>query len=174
MTTRFDPETAAAILDLVADGIGLKGACDRLGLARRSVRDWARTVPEFAAALRAARREGFEVWADEILSIGDEVAGCTDTARVQAARVRIDSRKWLLAKLRPEQFGDRVELTGQDGKDLIPQNTQAQIPRLMKVLAVLLPEAPNSELFDLATAMTNKLNGNGLDALPMPEESGDE
>jgi hypothetical protein len=76
MTARYDPEMAAAILELVADGIGLKGACDRLGVARRSARDWSATVPEFAAALQAARREGFEVWADEILAIADEVAGC--------------------------------------------------------------------------------------------------
>jgi hypothetical protein len=160
----YNPAAAAAVLELVAEGISLRGACDRLGLARRTVRGWAATVPEFTVALRSARREGFEVWADEILSIGDEVAGCTDTAQVQAARVRIDSRKWLLAKLHPEQYGDHIQLTGRGDRDLIPVTApETAVPRLMSVLTVLLPGASNSELHNLASAMVEKVNsaGNG-------------
>ena len=60
---RFDPGKAAEILDLIAEqGLGLKGACDRVGIPRRSVREWATVVPDFGQALQLARREGYEHW----------------------------------------------------------------------------------------------------------------
>jgi hypothetical protein len=92
---------------------------------------------------------------------------------VQAARVRIDSRKWLLAKLRPEQYGDTVRLTGKDGRDLLPQTTpEARIPKLMAILSVVMPDKSNSELHALATTMVGKLNGSPA-ALPRPNGGDD-
>ena len=70
--------------------------------------------------------------ADEMLNIADEFGNDTITledgrvienARVIARdRLRVDTRKWLLAKLHPKKYGDKIvtELTGKDGKDLIP------------------------------------------------------
>jgi hypothetical protein len=151
----YRPDVVALLLDQVATGAGLKAVCEKLPVDRRTVQHWAAEYPEFNRALQHARREGYEVWADEILSIGDEVEGCTDNATVQAARVRIDSRKWLLAKLNPERYGDRIEVTGAGGKDLL--TAEQQIPRLMQVLAVLLPGTANSELHQLASSMAAKL-----------------
>jgi hypothetical protein len=157
MTYQFRPDIAALILDEVATGAGLKAVCEKLPVDRRTVQHWAAENPEFNRALQHARREGYEVWADEILSIGDEVEGSTDNATVQAARVRIDSRKWLLAKLNPERYGDKVELTGAGGRDLLAAAPETQIPRLMQVLAIMLPGMPNGELHSLATTMAGKL-----------------
>ena len=41
---------------------------------------------------------------------------------MQAARLQIDTVKWLAAKLLPERFGDKVTtpITGSDRRDLIP------------------------------------------------------
>ena len=54
--------------------------------------------------------------ADEIISIADSVkdAGPADSAKVNAARLRVDARKWVASKLKPKVYGDRVEaaLTG--------------------------------------------------------------
>jgi hypothetical protein len=154
----WSEDLGAAICELVADGLSVRGACEKLGVPRSTLRLWEKK-PEFGAALASARRHGWEVWADEILTIGDAIAGCEDNAQVQAARIRIDSRKWLLSKLKPDQYGDRVELLGRDGKDLIPASPEAAIPRLMQVLSILLPAATNSELHGLATGMARKLIG---------------
>ena len=32
---------------------------------------------------------------------------------VQRSKLRVDSRRWLLSKLKPERYGDRLELSGQ-------------------------------------------------------------
>ena len=56
---------------------------------------------------RRAREERSDVLAREILEIAD--APCADQVAVQRARNRIDTRKWLAAKLAPRKYGDRVE-----------------------------------------------------------------
>jgi hypothetical protein len=161
----FKPEIGEKILKLLAEGIGLSTVCKQLRVDRSMVRDWAAKNPDFSRAVQFARREGYEVWADEILDIGDVVRGTDNNAAVQAARLAVDSRKWLLAKLHPERYGDKVELTGKDGRDLLPASSEASIPRLMTVLAVLLPQMANSELHNLATSMAAKLGSPNLPAI---------
>lgn len=54
--------------------------------------------------------------AEEILEIADDAAGDYDAEgrfrpeNVQRARLRIDARKWILSKLAPHRYGDRVSL----------------------------------------------------------------
>jgi len=48
--------------------------------------------------------------ADEILEIADNGSN-KDNTIVQRDRLRIDSRKWLLAKLHPKKYGDRIDVT---------------------------------------------------------------
>jgi hypothetical protein len=153
--SEWSEDLGSAICELVADGLSLRAACERLRVPRSTLRLWERK-PEFGAALAIARRHGYAVWADEILTIGDAIEGCEDNAAVQAARVRIESRKWLLSKLHPEQYGEKVELTGAGGRDLLASPEQ-QIPKLMAILAVLLPGTGNRELHTLASTMASKL-----------------
>jgi hypothetical protein len=77
----------------------------------------------FAAQYAQAREAMYAGWADEILEIADD--GTTDyitkvgrhgheyeavdQEHIQRSRLRVDSRKWLLSKLLPKTFGDRVE-----------------------------------------------------------------
>ena len=51
-----------------------------------------------------------EVWADEILSIGDEFTGARTLREVASAKLRTDNRKWLLARLHAEKYGDRLQV----------------------------------------------------------------
>jgi len=82
----------------------------------------------FVERYAIARERCLDVYADEILAISDD--GTTDyiikTGRngreyeavdqehIQRSRLRVDSRKWLLSKLRPNEYGDKVitETTG--------------------------------------------------------------
>jgi hypothetical protein len=40
--------------------------------------------------------------------------GKVDNAMVQKQRLRVDTRKWLLSKLAPKKYGDKLELSGDD------------------------------------------------------------
>jgi hypothetical protein len=62
-----------------------------------------------------------DVMANEILEISDNVGGdmiklpdgreVVDNAVVQRDRLRVDSRKWLLAKLHPKKYGEKLDVT---------------------------------------------------------------
>jgi hypothetical protein len=57
-----------------------------------------------------AREMQVEHYVDEMIDIADAVAGSTDSAEVQAARLAIDTRKWAAAKRLPRKYGERVDL----------------------------------------------------------------
>lgn len=58
-----------------------------------------------------------EKMADEMLEIADNfehdmiIPGVVDHAVVNRDRLRVDSRKWLLAKLHPKKYGDKIDMT---------------------------------------------------------------
>lgn len=60
--------------------------------------------------------------ADEILKISDDTQYAESSEAIQAARLRVDTRKWIAAKIVPKLYGDKLqnEVTGKDGSDLIP------------------------------------------------------
>ena len=72
-----------------------------------------------------AREAQAEHWADEIIEIADdsgldvvnngEGGYRIDGEAIQRARLRVDARKWLMSKLAPKKYGDRVtnEHTGE-------------------------------------------------------------
>lgn len=66
---------------------------------------WLRTHPEFLEIYGRAKEESANAHAEDILDIADNAAG-----DVKRDRLRIDARKWILAKLSPKKYGDRIEL----------------------------------------------------------------
>lgn len=114
---------------------------------RSTIADWAQNNPEFSSMYAQAREYLYQHWADEILDDAlneardyqkrkrtkiSDVNGkktreiieetVSDNTAVQRDRLKVDSKKWLLSRLLPKQYGDKVtqELTGAEGKDLIP------------------------------------------------------
>ena len=59
-----------------------------------------------------------EYWAHEIIEIADDTSGdfiinergerVVDHEHINRARLRVDARKWLMSKLSPQRYGDRV------------------------------------------------------------------
>ena len=72
-----------------------------------------------------AREAQAEVWADEIVSIADDVSNdfttgkdgkeIVDHENIQRSRLRIDARKWIASKLLPKRYGDKLQHTGEGG-----------------------------------------------------------
>ena len=59
-----------------------------------------------------------EAWADEIVEISDESNRDTvltesgehpDNEWISRSKLRVDTRKWLLSKLMPKKYGDKIE-----------------------------------------------------------------
>ena len=82
----------------------------------------------FAAQYARARSIGYERLADEILTISDDGLNDTYTDEngnvrtdqdvIARSRLRVDSRKWMLAKMLPKVYGDKVTHQGDDDKPI--------------------------------------------------------
>src|SRR5712675_642959 len=92
----YTPKLGAQICTMIAEGVGLKAVCERLGLNRCTVRGWIDdNRAGFGLAYDRARRHRADHFQDEILEISDKIAGCQEPAAVNAARLAVDSRTWL-------------------------------------------------------------------------------
>ena len=75
---------------------------------------WSREKDDFSAQLTRARLDQADTFADQMCDIAD------DEEDVARAKLKIDARKWVAARLKPKSWGDRVqqEITGADGTPL--------------------------------------------------------
>ena len=71
-----------------------------------TVMRWVKETPEQYAR---ARELGWDSIAEEIIEIADEP--CETQVEVSQARNRIDSRRWLLSKIAPKKYGDRLDVS---------------------------------------------------------------
>ncbi|MBF8177235.1 terminase small subunit-like protein [Herminiimonas contaminans] len=77
---------------------------------------WMRGDKELRTQYEEAKMEQADFLGEELLEISDkELKTAVD---VQAARLQSDNRKWLMSKMKPRKFGDKMALTDGDGKPL--------------------------------------------------------
>ena len=109
---------------------------------------------EFVTRYAQARDALLDAYADQIILISDD--GTTDyitkTGRngheyeavdqehIQRSRLRVDSRKWILSKLRPDQYGDRVETVASGAVAVIHDVTSLSEREKMRRLALFMAE----------------------------------
>ena len=104
----YTQEAADEICRRLSEGETLRAICRDMGIPIGTVLGWVRDNRNgFAEQYARARDIGYEVMADELIEIAD--GGSDDWQR---DRLRVDARKWLLAKALPKRFGDRVTLAG--------------------------------------------------------------
>jgi hypothetical protein len=127
----YTEEIAAEICSRIAAGETLNQISrDERMPPRTTVLGWVLDDREgFSDRYARARDMQFEAWADEITEISDDGTndwmerenkdGSSTTVlngeHVQRSRLRVDSRKWLLSKLKPERYGDKLAVTGPNG-----------------------------------------------------------
>ena len=124
--TVYDEAQATECLARMSAGQTLREICrDDHMPSESTVREWVLDDRNgFAARHARARELQLEAWADEINEIGDDATndwmdrqcrdGSTervlDNEHVQRSKLRIDTKKWLLARLLPKRYGDRTAI----------------------------------------------------------------
>jgi hypothetical protein len=97
------------ICDKLTEGVSLRKLCKSDKFPNAStVYVWLDRFPSFAEQYTRAREAATEDMLEDILEIADD-----PQVEVQDKRVRIDTRKWIMGKLKPKKYGD----TGQKEKD---------------------------------------------------------
>jgi hypothetical protein len=106
----FSADVAMVVCTRIAKGESLNKICKDGVASIWTVLGWLDQHPEFAQQYARARELQADYYADEICEIADAAADEVDPAAVQAAKLRVDARKWVASKLKPKRYGDRIEV----------------------------------------------------------------
>lgn len=120
----YTQEKADLICELLAEGKSLRSVLrDNPDLPdMKTIFKWMREHEIFLQQYARAKQEAADAMAEEILEIADDdskdkVEGKSDMGVIMRSRVRIDTRKWLMSKMKPKKYGDKLDLTT-EGKAL--------------------------------------------------------
>jgi hypothetical protein len=111
-------EKAQRILALMTDELkSLRQSCKAVGVATSTFILWTQTDEDLSEQYAKARDALIDGIADDIMDISDlpppiKADGSLDSAGVAHQRLRVDTRKWLLSKLAPKRYGERIEVDG--------------------------------------------------------------
>lgn len=132
----YSDELGAEICRRIAEGESVRSICKSDGMPRpETVSRWVTERPEFGQLYARAREVQAEVYFDEVIDLADGAAEAADalaeeaasladdkhaadvyrrvySEEIQARRLRIDSRKWRLARMNRAKYGDRVDSEG--------------------------------------------------------------
>lgn len=120
------------VLKHMREGHSLRQSSIKAGITPQSVLRAVDKDSELAEQYAQARAAMIDKIADDIITIADEEMiptgeGKVDSAMVQKQRLRVDTRKWLLSKMAPKKYGDKLELTGDDKSPLTIQRIERVI-----------------------------------------------
>lgn len=123
--TDYTPELASKICGELAQGRSLRTVCKAEEMpCVATIFNWFRIHPHFLEQYTRAKQESSDAMADEILDIADD--GSNDFMTIvkgkeeyevenkevtNRSRLRVDTRKWLMAKMKPKKYGDKLDLT---------------------------------------------------------------
>ena len=113
----------------MAEGVSLRSICLANDMSdKATVFRWLAAHKEFRDQYARAREARADAMAEEILEISDDdrddaitdpESGVTrlNAEFVARSRLKVDTRKWLMARMAPKVYGDKVtqELQGPDG-----------------------------------------------------------
>jgi hypothetical protein len=126
--SKYNQPLADEICSLLAQGKSVRTVCKAEDMpSMQTVFTWLRTRPEFLEQYTRAKVESADAMAEEVLDIADDDTYDNledrdgglrpNPVKVNRDRLRIETRKWLMAKMKPKKYGDKVDLTS-DGKEL--------------------------------------------------------
>ena len=125
--SEFTQEKADRICELLASGKSVRSICEMDGMPERATFfRWIHNNVEFQNQYARATSARADAMFEEMFEIADDTALDEDgdekaiSERIQRSKLRVDTRKWALARMNPRKFGERVtrEITGPGGGPL--------------------------------------------------------
>ncbi|HEX7958899.1 MAG TPA: hypothetical protein VF493_03220, partial [Terriglobales bacterium] len=127
----YSSQVANLICARLAEGISLREICRADDMpAQSTVYLWLQEHSDFSEKYVKARQAQAEHMSDELIEIaddgsndwmernrGDDTVWVTNGEAINRSRLRVDTRKWLMSKMAPKKYGERVtqEISGPDG-----------------------------------------------------------
>ena len=143
--TNYTREISDTICARMSEGKSVRAICRDPGMpSEGTVRGWAvRDVDGFGDRYRAARQMLLEYWADQIVDIADD--GELDPRDRQ---IRTGVRQWLMSKLAPRRYGDKVQIGGDPESPLQIMHREVSLSDLSEAQLDALQHFTHSLLID--------------------------
>jgi hypothetical protein len=112
----YTEEMGDLICDKLTEGVSLRKMCMSDEFPNAStVYVWLDRFPSFAEKYARAREAATEDMLEDLLEIADD-----PKLDAQEKRVRIDTRKWVMGRLKPKKYGDKstVDVGNKEGETL--------------------------------------------------------
>jgi hypothetical protein len=130
MATEFSEEVATDFCLRLADLGSVQKVCATEGMPSKATAfAWLRTKPSFLVMYQAAREDYAEGVFDELRLLMAEVPpkdahDRTDMGAVRDKEVKIRTLQWMLGRLSPKKYSERMELVGAEGAALMPASDE--------------------------------------------------
>lgn len=140
-------ELAELVPEFMAEGVSMRQACIRAGLTAQTFLRAVDDSPALAERYAQARGALLDAMVDQILALADAPVplldnGATDPGLVRQRQLQIDARRWVLSKLAPNKYGDRLDVSVSDSRISITGALAAAQLRLVDVIDVTPRLAP--------------------------------
>lgn len=141
--SKFSQELADTICNGLAVGKSLREVCRADEMPDRdTVLRWLHSRPAFYGQYAQAKRSGLDAMAEDIIEISDEgsndwmAANDPENAGYRAngehiarSRLRVDTRKWIMSKLAPKKYGEKLEIAGDQESPLVKRLDEIEVAR---------------------------------------------
>lgn len=119
----YNQETADRICSLVSEGKSARTICAIEGMpSLQTFFTWLRVHREFLEQYERAKEESTNAHMEDLQDLGDEAVRLAQNvdpkaagAVVQGVKLKSDNLKWVMSKLKPKKYGDKLDVMS-DGK----------------------------------------------------------
>lgn len=148
--SKFSQDLVNEICKRIAVGESLRSICDDAQMPEKiTILRWlsSDSFPGFSTQYAKARQQGLEVMADDLNDIADHGTNdwmakndpqnpgyAANGEHIARSRLRIDTRKWIMSKLAPKKYGERLEVAGDPESPLVKQIDEIEVARQVAFL----------------------------------------
>lgn len=113
---RIDDSIIHDAIQHIASGLSIRKSCAAVGISTDTFLDRV-AKPEFSVHYARAMEARADTLFDQIADIADND---DPEADVQRDRLRVDARKWVVSKMLPKKYAERItqEITGANGSPI--------------------------------------------------------
>jgi hypothetical protein len=109
---KYNLEDALKVCAMLRSGLPLIAIANGNGLPDvETLYSWKRHHPDFDVAMKEAREFAAESYAHKAISIADH-ANTLEKEQVPAAKLQVDTYKWMAEKMNPDLYGNRTKIAG--------------------------------------------------------------
>jgi len=131
--TSYTQALADTICERLSLGESLRSVCERDDTPSiATVFKWMRENEDFLKQYARAKQESADAMAEDILDIADDSSRdittkigkdgkeyeVVDNEVIQRSRLRVDTRKWLMSKMKPKTYGEKLDMTS-NGESIV-------------------------------------------------------